>query len=176
MSVLTPVQPSSQESTVTLAPEPATTRGPRRAPRLPKRLAFIRPGYWLPLAVLLVGLGILWSVTARDSPYLLPPLAAVGEALAANPGFYLSNAWATLAVALVGLAIGFVGSFVLAVLVSELPVARRAIMPIAVVLSVTPLVAIAPALVVAFGFGPEDRKSTRLNSSHTVVSRMPSSA
>ena len=34
------------------------------------------------------------------------------------------------------------------------PVARRAIMPIAVVLNVTPLVGIAPALVVAFGFGP----------------------
>jgi NitT/TauT family transport system permease protein len=40
------------------------------------------------------------------------------------------------------------------VLVSELPVVRRAVLPIAVVLNVTPLVAIAPALVVAFGFGP----------------------
>jgi NitT/TauT family transport system permease protein len=53
-----------------------------------------------------------------------------------------------------GLVIGFVAAFVLAVLISELPIVRRAVMPIAVVLNVTPLVAIAPALVVAFGFGP----------------------
>ena len=39
-------------------------------------------------------------------------------------------------------------------LVSEVPAARRAVLPIAVVLNVTPVVAIAPALVVAFGFGP----------------------
>jgi NitT/TauT family transport system permease protein len=47
-----------------------------------------------------------------------------------------------------------VAAFILAVLISEVPVIRRAVMPIAVVLNVTPLVAIAPALVVAFGFGP----------------------
>jgi NitT/TauT family transport system permease protein len=164
MSVLSPVQPSSPNSPTgdtghTTQEAPVSTTPPAAGPRtgLSTRLGFLRPAYWLPLAVLLVALGILWSLTAEDSPYLLPPLAAVGEAIIANPGFYLSNAWATLAVALVGLAIGFVGSFILAVLVSELPVARRAIMPIAVVLSVTPLVAIAPALVVAFGFGPEPK-------------------
>jgi NitT/TauT family transport system permease protein len=145
-----------QESPVTAPAAPPAQKSATKS-GLPKQLGFLRPAYWLPLAVLLVALGFLWTITAADSPYLLPPLASVGEALAANPGFYLSNAWATLAVALVGLAIGFVASFILAVLVSELPIARRAIMPIAVVLSVTPLVAIAPALVVAFGFGPEPK-------------------
>jgi NitT/TauT family transport system permease protein len=109
------------------------------------------------VAVLLVALGFLWNYVAAGSPYLLPPLASVGEALSSNPGYYLTNAWATLRVALIGLLIGFVIAYVLAILVSEVPLLRRAIMPVAVVLNVTPLVAIAPALVVAFGFGPEPK-------------------
>jgi NitT/TauT family transport system permease protein len=121
------------------------------------RLAVFKPTYWAPVVVLLIGLGVVWTLVAKDSPYLLPPLSAVGEALAGNPLFYLQNAWATLQVALVGLVIGFIVAYVLAILVSELPLARRAIMPVAVVLNVTPLVAIAPALVVAFGFGPEPK-------------------
>jgi NitT/TauT family transport system permease protein len=112
---------------------------------------------WLPLVVMVVALGALWEWGAISTPYLLPPLGDVAETLASRPMFYLENAWATLQVALIGLVIGCVSAFVLAVLVSELPVARRAIMPVAVVLNVTPLVAIAPALVVAFGFGPEPK-------------------
>lgn len=121
------------------------------------RLAFLKPTFWGPVAILLVALAVIWIVVAKDSPYLLPPLHTVFEALGSNPVFYLENAWATLRVALVGLLIGFVVAYILAILVSELPVMRRAIMPVAVVLNVTPLVAIAPALVVAFGFGPEPK-------------------
>jgi len=134
--------------------EPLPTK---KRTRLPKRLAFIRPSFWLPVLVLVVALGFVWNLVADGNPYLLPPLASVGEALASNPGYYLYNAWVTLSVALIGLAIGFVASYILAILISELPIARRAIMPVAVVLNVTPLVAIAPALVVAFGFGPEPK-------------------
>jgi len=146
----------TETSAVVDAPrsEPLPTK---KTARLPKRLAFIRPSFWLPVLVLVVVLGIVWNVVADGNPYLLPPLATVGEALASNPGYYLYNAWVTLSVALIGLAIGFVASYILAILISELPIARRAIMPVAVVLNVTPLVAIAPALVVAFGFGPEPK-------------------
>ncbi|GAB2448562.1 NitT/TauT family transport system permease protein [Conyzicola lurida] len=145
--------PTAAADTAASAPAlPVKKRG-----ALPKRLAFIRPAIWLPVVVLVGALGFAWNVVAKDNPYLLPPLAKVGEALASNPGFYIHNAWVTLSVALVGLAIGFVTSYILAILISELPIARRAIMPVAVVLNVTPLVAIAPALVVAFGFGPEPK-------------------
>ena len=126
-------------------------------PEKSTRLAFLKPTFWGPVAILLAALAIIWIIVAKDSPYLLPPLNTVFEALGSNPVFYLENAWATLRVALVGLLIGFVVAYILAILVSELPVMRRAIMPVAVVLNVTPLVAIAPALVVAFGFGPEPK-------------------
>jgi NitT/TauT family transport system permease protein len=113
----------------------------------------LHPAYWAPLVVLLVLLGVLWQVGADRMPYLLPPLPDVWSALKADPGYFLHNSWVTLREALLGLAIGFVAAFALAILTSEVTIARRAVMPVAVVLNVTPLVAIAPALVVAFGFG-----------------------
>jgi NitT/TauT family transport system permease protein len=114
----------------------------------------LRPAVWLPLAVMLVVLGLAWQLGARLWPYLLPPLQSVLASLAANATYYLRSASITLGEALAGLAIGLAVGCALAVLISELPLARRAIMPVAVVANVTPLVAVAPALVVAFGFGP----------------------
>jgi NitT/TauT family transport system permease protein len=118
------------------------------------RIAWIRPSGWLPLVVMMAILAALWQWAAKALPYLLPPLPAIGRSLAKNIGYYVTNALVTLGEAVFGLMIGFVAAFVLAVLISELPIVRRAVLPIAVVLNVTPLVAIAPALVVAFGFGP----------------------
>lgn len=141
------------EATPVEAPAPvALSRFRLGHPR--SRLAWLRPSVWLPLVLMLVLLGGLWQWGSTAMPFLLPPLPAVAATLTEDFGYYLENAAITLAEAAAGLAIGFVAAFVIAVLVSELQVARRAIMPIAVVLNVTPLVAIAPALVVAFGFGP----------------------
>ena len=153
MAIMTPTDAAARVDA-----QPVSGALPRKkASAFPARLAFVRPSFWLPVVALVVVLGFAWNFVADGNPYLLPPLSAVGDALASNPGYYLHNAWVTLSVALVGLAIGFVASYVLAILISELPIARRAIMPVAVVLNVTPLVAIAPALVVAFGFGPEPK-------------------
>ncbi|NEB03456.1 ABC transporter permease [Streptomyces sp. SID13726] len=125
--------------------------GPRR-PR--SRTAWIRPAVWAPLLLTLALLAGLWQWGAEKLPYLLPPLQKIGDSLTSQLHYYVDNALVTLGEAAAGLAAGFVAAFVLAVLTSELPLLRRAVMPIAVVLNVTPLVAIAPALVVAFGFGP----------------------
>lgn len=118
------------------------------------RIAWVRPSVWLPLVVMLGLLAALWQYGARRLPYLLPSLRSVGGSLTAHLGYYVDNALVTLGEAAAGLGMGFAAAFVLAVLTSELPLVNRAVMPIAVVLNVTPLVAIAPALVVAFGFGP----------------------
>lgn len=123
--------------------------------RHPKsRIAWIRPSAWAPLLVMTAFLAVLWQWAAQELPYLLPPLPKIGSSLTTQFGYYVDNALVTVGEATGGLAIGFVAAFVLAVLTSELPLLRRAVMPMAVVLNVTPLVAIAPALVVAFGFGP----------------------
>lgn len=117
------------------------------------RLAIFHPRMWGPITLTLVVLGGLWTWGAAEMPYLLPPLSEVWSAVADQPGYFLDNATITLIEALLGLIIGFTVAIIGAVLISEFPMARRAIMPVAVVLNVTPLVAIAPALVVAFGFG-----------------------
>ncbi|UUU37156.1 ABC transporter permease [Streptomyces sp. CA-210063] len=123
-----------------------------RHPR--SRIAWIRPSVWAPLLVMLAFLAVLWQWGAGQLPYLLPPLPEIGSSFTTQFGYYVDNALVTLGEAVAGLAMGFVAAFALAVLTTELPLLRRAVMPIAVVLNVTPLVAIAPALVVAFGFGP----------------------
>jgi NitT/TauT family transport system permease protein len=130
-------------------------RPSRLRPRHPQsRVAWLRPAVWLPLVVMLAVLAALWQWGAGRLPYLLPSLPDVGSSLTGNPGYYAGNAAVTLGEATAGLGLGFAAAFALAVLTSELPLVRRAVMPIAVVLNVTPIVAIAPALVVAFGFGP----------------------
>ncbi|GLY02088.1 MULTISPECIES: ABC transporter permease [Actinoplanes] len=117
------------------------------------RLSFLHPAVWLPLVLMVIVLGLLWQWGADRMPYLLPPLGDVGATLVEDADYYLTNALVTLQEAVGGLVLGGLTAFVLAVIVSEFTLARRAIMPVAVVLNVTPLVAIAPALVVAFGFG-----------------------
>ncbi|PWJ53623.1 NitT/TauT family transport system permease protein [Quadrisphaera granulorum] len=113
----------------------------------------LRISLWMPPLVLISVLALAWQVTAVEMPFLLPPLQDVAATLATELPYYLQNAGITLFESVAGLAIGFVVAFGLAVLTSESAVIRRAVMPVAVVLNVTPLVAIAPALVVAFGFG-----------------------
>ena len=125
----------------------ATSRGRSRFPRS------LRPSTWLPTTVSVVVVALAWSWVASENKYLLPPLSAVGDLLVEDSALFASNAWATLQIAIVGLGIGFGAAFVLAVVMSEIGVLRRAIMPLAIVLNVTPVVALAPALVVAFGFG-----------------------
>jgi NitT/TauT family transport system permease protein len=119
----------------------------------PRLAAWLRPALWLPLVVLLAIAAGAWQWAARALPYLLPPLQAVGACLGDHPAYYLRNAGDTLGESVAGLAAALVVAFALAIVISEVPVVRRAVMPAAVVLNVTPLVAIAPALVVALGFG-----------------------
>lgn len=116
-------------------------------------MRFLRPAYWLPTVLALVVAALLWTWVARDNPYVLPPLSSVGTQFVENPDLYLANAATTLQEALVGLAFGTLAAVLVAVFVAESAIVWRATMPLAVILSVTPVVAIAPALVVAFGFG-----------------------
>ncbi|WP_304453043.1 ABC transporter permease [Nocardiopsis sp. YSL2] len=131
---------------------PRPTTAPAARPRRRGR-SVVHPALWLPTVVAVLLVGAAWTAVATAQPYILPPLPEVGATLADDPELFLSNAWSTLQIALLGVAWGAGLAFVLALLMSEIPVLRRAIMPLAVVLNVTPVIALAPALVVAFGFG-----------------------
>lgn len=137
-------------STTERSASPTATPADRRRTRSP---AWTHPRTWAPTAVLVALLAVAWQAVAHEHPYILPELGEVGRTLVGEPSLFLENAWTTLFTALIGVLVGAGGAFVLALLMSELDVVRRALMPIAVVLNVTPVVAITPALVVAFGFG-----------------------
>lgn len=95
-----------------------------------------------------------WEAAVRllhVPPYLLPgPLAIVGAFLAA-PGLLLVSLASTLTVTFAGFALATASGASLAVAISLSPLAQAAIRPWAVVLQVTPIVAIAPLIIVWVG-------------------------
>jgi NitT/TauT family transport system permease protein len=131
--------------------EPAAVAATSRRRAIP---AWARPSVWLPPLVALALLAGAWQLYALHNPYVIPTVPKIFRELTSHPGFYVRNAGTTLKEALVGAAFGMGIAFALAVLMSYVRIVERAVLPLAVILNVTPIIAVAPALVVAFGFGP----------------------
>jgi len=101
-------------------------------------------------AILLIG----WEVACRAlhvSAFLLPPPSAVAEALVQNLPTLAAAAWRTLSTALIALVIASVIAQALALLVALSPLIERAVTPLASVVQVTPVVAIAPLVLIWAG-------------------------
>jgi NitT/TauT family transport system permease protein len=88
-----------------------------------------------------------------DDQYAVVAPTAMVAALADDPGFYVRHGQTTLLEALCGLGLGGGIAFVAAALMSQFRVVERALMPLAVLVKVTPMVAVAPLLIVWLGFG-----------------------
>ncbi len=108
---------------------------------------------WLPTVITFAIAALLWQVVALSNPYVIPTIDAIWGSLVGEPMMYWSNFLVTAQEVLVGATAGILAGFLLAVIMAEFQVMERAVMPLVVVVMVTPIVAIAPALVVAFGFG-----------------------
>ncbi|WP_010204402.1 ABC transporter permease [Salinibacterium sp. PAMC 21357] len=113
----------------------------------------LRWSSWAPAVVTFGIAAVLWQVTAMANPYVIPTLDQVGLSLITDADVYWANMLVTGLEVVVGATAGIVAGFVLAIIMAEFQIMERAIMPLVVVVMVTPIVAIAPALVVAFGFG-----------------------
>ena len=125
------------------APAPGTKGAHRRVGLLAARV--------LPGAILLSLLALAWQVVAAHNQSLIPPIGAILGQLTADPGEFLDAAGTTLQESGVGLGASFAIAFSLAVAMSHVRVVERAVMPVAVVLNVTPVVSLAPGLAVALG-------------------------
>jgi NitT/TauT family transport system permease protein len=99
----------------------------------------------------LLGLG--WEYVADHFESILPPLGDLWHQATVHPTFYLSQLWQTLQSAGYGFALGVSSAIIVAILMVHVPVLRSALLPVAVVLNGIPIIAVAPALIVAFGFG-----------------------
>ena len=105
--------------------------------------------------LVLVGLLLAgWELACRAlavPAYLLPAPSAIAVALASDWQALLGSAWNTLAMALLALAVASVLAQGVALLVALSPTLERAVRPLAVVLQVTPVVAIAPLVLIWAG-------------------------
>lgn len=116
-----------------------------------KRLA----GIAAPLVLVVVLLAV-WEGSVRlfDMPhYILPPPTRIVAAFVSHFPSLLHHAAVTLAEIVLGLLLGGLGGFGLAVTVFYSPVLERALYPLVIASQMIPVFAIAPLLIVWMGYG-----------------------
>lgn len=115
----------------------------------------MKTGRWLPSAGLIVLLFVAWQVYAEHG--------GLGPGVLPSPTRVLSQGWEqrdvlwentlpTLRATLLGFSLSLAVAFLLSVLIDLSGILRRALMPVLVVTQTLPLVAIAPLVVLWFGF------------------------
>jgi NitT/TauT family transport system permease protein len=111
----------------------------------------------LALVALLLGAWELACWMLAVPAYFLPSPSAIGQSLVADAPILLTSAWNTLAMALLALLLASAVACTLALLTATSRTLERAISPLAVVLQVTPVVAIAPLVVIWAGLEHAER-------------------
>jgi NitT/TauT family transport system permease protein len=104
----------------------------------------------LPLAIFALALAV-WEAVVRYNniaPYILPAPSLIARTLVEDRALLFSSLMTTLTITIESLALATVCAVVLALAIAHSRWAERAIMPFAVVLQVTPIIAIAPLLLV----------------------------
>jgi NitT/TauT family transport system permease protein len=115
--------------------------------------------YALPALVAIVVLGFWeWAVTAFEiSKFLLPAPSAIWQALIENAGSLAESAWVTIRITVEAFLIALALGVSLAVVFSQSQLIERALYPYAVTLQVTPIVAIAPLVMIWVGLDNAER-------------------
>lgn len=99
----------------------------------------------------------LWVQWREIAIIVVPPPSAVWERFLEDPAYFWGEGGWTLYEATLGLLLGSAFAVALAVAMAHSPLAERALFPLAIVIKVTPIVAVAPVLVILFGFGTEPK-------------------
>jgi len=105
----------------------------------------------LPPIVTLVLVLLAWEVgviAAKIPPYILPAPSAVFSSLIQDDGSLYRALAVTLRICFLALALASFSAFALAILFAQSRLAERAFFPLAVILQVTPIIAIAPFLLI----------------------------
>lgn len=113
-----------------------------------------------PLGVFVVFIGVWWLISATvygDKNYLLPRPNAVLTALIDNWELVLGGLWITFTSAAIGFLAAIVLGMAFAIIMSLSKALERSFYPYAVLLQTVPVVAVAPVIVLWFGY---NQKST----------------
>ncbi len=115
--------------------------------------------YGLPALVAVATLGAWeWLVYAFDIvPFVLPAPSAIAAAAVDNWESLMSAAWVTIRVTLIAFALALVFGIAFAILFAQSRTIERALFPYAVTLQVTPVVAIAPLILIWVGLDNAER-------------------
>ncbi len=111
----------------------------------------------MPGLVTFAALVACWQLLAEHNADFIPSVPATAAELWDNPRLFGINTLVTLREVAVGTGASFVVAFSLAVLMCQARLVERALMPVAVVVNVTPVVSYAPVFVLLFGFGSTPR-------------------
>ena len=142
---------TDRTKTYTLPRETALSRGSAPAATGKKTWGHVYPPLALLLAILVV-----WQVTVTVGsipPSLLPSPLRVLSAGWGDKDDLAAAAWISIQETIVGLGLGIVVAVVVAILVDSFTPFRRAVYPLLVGSQTVPVVAIAPLVVLWFGFG-----------------------
>ena len=110
----------------------------------------------LPTIITLVSIIVLWEVLLNIfniPPYLIPKPTDIVEAAYSRPINWAEHTWATLIETLLGFSIGALLGIISAITIVYSKLMEKILYPILLFAQVIPKVAVAPILVVWFGFG-----------------------
>lgn len=106
---------------------------------------------WALPALTLLALVAAWELGVRAAgipDYTLPAPSRIAQALAEHGVSLLQSWWVTLKITLGALALACAGGVLIAAVFALSPTLERALLPVAVVLQVTPIVAVAPLILI----------------------------
>jgi NitT/TauT family transport system permease protein len=127
---------------------------PARPSRFHRLLTWSREYVLVPVAIFLAVLTI-WEllVAAFNVPvYTLPRPSAIIRSFAGETGEILHHGWVTMKEAVLGYLIGNGVALILAALMAEFQFVEKGVYPYVILLRSIPIVAIAPLLIIWFGF------------------------
>ncbi len=136
----------------------ASARAERRSHRLSAIAEALR--YLLPAAAALFVLGVAWELWTRIAGvpvYIVPGPIVILERLFGDLEHFASQMGVTLYEAMAGFAIGSAVAIAGATVMAHSRTLERGLLPLAVLVKVTPIVAVAPLFVIWFGFGSAPR-------------------
>lgn len=109
-----------------------------------------------PPTIILLSVFVVWEISARVSgveEYIMPAPSRVIIEIASNITDYIFNALITMGEAIGGFILGVIVAIIGAIVMYQSRFLERGLLPVAILIKVTPIIAIAPLFVIWFGFG-----------------------
>ncbi len=144
---------ASQTATAAQGARPAAGRATSAATNARHQPWLQRPGVMKALAPWVVGLVVLaswqaWCVVMKVPAYLVPSPAAIVSELVQDAPLLFGSLLATLKITLLAFALATLLGVVIALLFVQSPLIEASLFPYAILLQVTPVVAIAPLIII----------------------------